>query len=56
VRGRGATGGEEEGGEGRGEESTFSRGRGVLMGGRERRTPEGVDAMGHVLRSWFRSA
>lgn len=26
------------------------------MGGRERRTPEGVDVMGHVLRSWFRSA
>jgi hypothetical protein len=35
---------------------TFSRGNGVLMGGRERRTPEGVDAMGHVLRSWFKSA
>ena len=35
---------------------TFSRGRGVLMGGRERRTPDGVEVIGHVLRSWFRSA
>lgn len=26
------------------------------MAGRERRTPEGVEDMGHVLRSWFRSA
>jgi len=30
---------------------TFSRGDGVLIGGRERRTPEGVEVMGHVLRS-----
>ena len=35
---------------------TFSRGRGVLIAGRERRTPEGVEVMGHVLRSWFKSA
>jgi len=35
---------------------TFSRGKGVLMGGSESRTPEVVDVMGHVLRSWFRSA
>lgn len=35
---------------------TFSRGNGVLMEGRESRTPEGVEVMGQVLRSWFRSA
>lgn len=48
--------------EGRGEEAgrglrrTFSRGMGVLMGGRESRTPEGVDEIGHVLSNWFKSA
>jgi len=32
--------------------SGFSRGRGVLVEGRERRTPCGVDEIGHVVRSW----
>lgn len=32
--------------------SGFSRGRGVLGGGRERRTPSGVEAMGQVVKSW----
>ena len=34
----------------------FSRGSFVEIGGRERRTPEGVEVMGQVERSWFSRA
>ena len=34
----------------------FSRGRGVVGAGRERRTPEVVVLRGHVVRSWFMRA
>jgi hypothetical protein len=35
---------------------TFSRGRGVMGGGRLSKTPVGVELIGHVPRSWFMSA
>lgn len=42
--------------EGKVGKGTFSRGRWVLIAGKERRTPVGVEVMGQVLRSWFSSA
>lgn len=38
------------------ETHTFSRGRAVVMGGRESRTPASVDDIGQVVSSWFRRA
>jgi hypothetical protein len=35
---------------------TFSRGSGVVMGGSVSSTPESVDTIGHVVRSWFNKA